>query len=82
MPVTGDDCPLDRGRAWAGGDGRHAAVAQWLLARDVPGDYRPAVGIRVAAHFSTSDQELDDAIVAIDDCLLTGVTANLPVGRA
>jgi kynureninase len=44
-------------------------VAQALLARDVIVDYRPGAGIRVAPHFYTSDDELDAAVVAIDEIL-------------
>jgi kynureninase len=47
-------------------------VAQELLARDIIVDYRPGAGIRVAPHFYTRDDELDGAVVAIDDILATG----------
>jgi kynureninase len=48
------------------------AVAQALLARDILVDYRPEAGIRVAPHFYTSDEELEHAVAAIDDSLVTG----------
>ena len=48
-------------------------VAQALLARDVIVDYRPGAGIRVAPHFYTSDEELDDVVGAIDEILAKGV---------
>jgi kynureninase len=44
-------------------------VAQALLARDIIVDYRPGAGIRVAPHFYTSDDELTDAVRAIDEIL-------------
>ena len=46
-------------------------VAQYLLARDIVVDYRPGAGIRVAPHFYTSDDELEMAVAAIDECLTT-----------
>jgi kynureninase len=47
-------------------------VAQFLLARDIVIDYRPGAGVRVGPHFYTSDEELDRAVEAIDECLATG----------
>jgi kynureninase len=47
-------------------------VAQALLARDIVVDYRPGAGIRVAPHFYTSDEELESAVLAIDEILATG----------
>jgi kynureninase len=47
-------------------------VAQYLLSRDVIVDYRAGAGIRVAPHFYTSDDELERAVGAIDECLATG----------
>ena len=47
-------------------------VSRWLLARDIVIDYRPGAGIRVAPHFYTSDDELEAAVAAIDECLTTG----------
>jgi kynureninase len=44
-------------------------VAQALLARGVIVDYRPGAGIRVAPHFYTTDDELDAAVLAIDEIL-------------
>jgi kynureninase len=46
-------------------------VAQALLARDIVIDYRPGAGIRVAPHFYTSDDELERAVLAIDEILAT-----------
>ena len=47
-------------------------VAQWLLARDIVGDYRPGGGIRVAPHFYTSDDEIEQVVAAIDESLAGG----------
>lgn len=47
-------------------------VAQALLARDIVIDYREGAGIRVAPHFYTSDDELERAVLAIDQVLATG----------
>ena len=44
-------------------------VAQALLARDVIVDYRPGAGIRVAPHFYTSDDEVEQVVASIDDIL-------------
>jgi len=46
-----------------------AEVAQALLARDVVIDYRPGAGIRLAPHFYTTDDEVERAVVEIDDIL-------------
>lgn len=47
-------------------------VSQLLLERDILVDYRPGVGIRVAPHFYTSDDELETVVATIDDALATG----------
>jgi len=47
-------------------------VAQCLLDRDILVDFRPGAGIRVAPHFYTRDDELEEAVSAIDDILATG----------
>jgi kynureninase len=47
-------------------------VAQCLLDRNIIIDYRPGAGIRVAPHFYTSDDELEEAVAAIDEILATG----------
>ncbi|HEU4641399.1 MAG TPA: aminotransferase class V-fold PLP-dependent enzyme [Gemmatimonadaceae bacterium] len=49
-----------------------AAVAQALLARDILIDYRPDAGIRVAPHFYTSDDEIDEAVEAIGEIVESG----------
>jgi kynureninase len=48
------------------------AVAQTLLAQNILVDYRPDAGIRIAPHFYTSDEELEQAVAAIDAALKTG----------
>ena len=47
-------------------------VAQTLLDRDILFDFRPGAGIRLAPHFYTRDEDLEEAVAAIDDILLTG----------
>jgi kynureninase len=47
-------------------------VAQCLLDRNILVDFRPGAGIRVAPHFYTRDEELEDAVAAIDEILATG----------
>ncbi len=47
-------------------------VAAELNARDVCCDYRPGAGIRMSPHFYTRDDELDAAVAAIREILLTG----------
>ncbi|HUF29657.1 MAG TPA: aminotransferase class V-fold PLP-dependent enzyme, partial [Gemmatimonadaceae bacterium] len=48
------------------------AVSQALLARDIVVDYRPDAGIRIAPHFYTSDDEIEQAVHAIDEILEKG----------
>jgi kynureninase len=40
-------------------------VARELARREVLVDYRPNAGIRIAPHFYTADEELDQAIAEI-----------------
>ena len=47
-------------------------VAQCLLDRNILVDFRPGAGIRIAPHFYTRDDELEDAVASIDDILATG----------
>ena len=47
-------------------------VAQFLLSRNVIVDYRVGAGIRVGPHFYTRDEELEECIGAIDECLASG----------
>lgn len=45
------------------------AVKRALAARDIITDYRPGAGLRMAPHFYTSDDEIENAILAIDEIL-------------
>ena len=47
-------------------------VAQTLLERNILVDFRPGAGIRIAPHFYTRDDELEEAVAAIDEILATG----------
>ena len=47
-------------------------VTQELLSRDFLVDYRVGAGIRVAPHFFTRDEEVDDVVGAISEILETG----------
>jgi kynureninase len=47
-------------------------VSKYLISQQIIVDYRVGAGIRVAPHFYTTDEELDQCVAAIDDCLATG----------
>ena len=47
-------------------------VAQELLARDILVDYRVGAGIRVAPHFFTRDDEVEDVVGSIAEIIETG----------
>ena len=47
-------------------------VAQELLARDILVDYRVGAGIRVAPHFFTRDDELDEIVGSIGEIIESG----------
>jgi kynureninase len=47
-------------------------VAQHLLSRNILVDYRVGAGIRIAPHFFTKEDELDEAIHEIDQALESG----------
>jgi kynureninase len=47
-------------------------VSRALLAREVIVDYRPGAGIRVAPHFYTSDEELEEAVGAMEEIVVSG----------
>ncbi|MGH7229760.1 MAG: aminotransferase class V-fold PLP-dependent enzyme [Nitrospiraceae bacterium] len=49
-----------------------AAVVHELARRNVLVDFRPGVGIRIAPHFYTTDEELDTTMNEIKDILKTG----------
>ncbi len=63
--------PAKRGGTVAVDVPHGAEVAQALLARDVIIDFRPGAGIRVAPHFYTSDDELEEVMCQVDDILAT-----------
>lgn len=44
-------------------------VSRELIARDIKIDYRENAGIRVAPHFYTTDDEVNQAMNAIDEIL-------------
>ena len=67
--VTAPREPARRGGTIAFDVPHAREVAQALLAREVIVDYRPGAGIRVAPHFYTTDEELADAVGAIDEIL-------------
>jgi kynureninase len=71
-PVRAPRDPARRGGTVAFDVPHGYEVAQELLSRDIVIDYRPGAGIRVAPHFYTSDEELDAAVLAIDEILETG----------
>ena len=48
-----------------------AAVVRELARRDILVDFRPGVGIRIAPHFYTADDEIDATMNAIQDILET-----------
>jgi kynureninase len=47
-------------------------VAQHLLSRNILVDYRVGAGIRIAPHFFTMEEELDEALFEIDKSLESG----------
>lgn len=47
-------------------------VAQCLIDRNILVDFRPGAGIRIAPHFYTRDEEVEEAVAAIDEILATG----------
>jgi len=57
-------------------------VSQYLLGRDVLVDYRPSAGIRIAPHFYTTDEELEEAMATIDETLTSGAWREFERQRA
>ncbi|MDQ6717825.1 MAG: aminotransferase class V-fold PLP-dependent enzyme, partial [Gemmatimonadota bacterium] len=47
-------------------------VTQFLLSRDILVDYRVGAGIRIAPHFFTREEEVDEAISSITTAIETG----------
>ena len=48
-------------------------VAQELLARDILVDYRVGAGIRIAPHFFTRDEEIDEVVGSVTEILESGI---------
>jgi kynureninase len=72
--ARGYRCTTPRDPARRGGtvalDVPHGAeVAQGLKARNILCDYRPGAGIRLSPHFYNRDDELDDAVAAVEAIL-------------
>jgi kynureninase len=57
-------------------------VARELLARNILIDYRPQAGIRISPHFYNADDEIQQAIEAIQDILDSGAWQKHAGGRA
>jgi kynureninase len=72
FPVTAPRDAARRGGTVAFGVPHAREVARALLAREVIVDYRPNAGIRVAPHFYTSDEEVEQVVEIIDDILARG----------
>ena len=64
--------PARRGGTVALDVAHGAEVAQGLQALDILCDYRPGAGIRLSPHFYNRDDELDDAIAAVEAILAWG----------
>jgi len=47
-------------------------VSLELNAEDIVCDYRPASGVRFSPHFYTTDEEIDDAFMVVDNILRSG----------
>ncbi len=47
-------------------------VSLELNAEDIVCDYRPASGVRFSPHFYTTDEEIEEAFVVVDDVLRSG----------
>ncbi len=61
--------PTRRGGTVALDVAHGAEVAQGLQALDILCDYRPGAGIRLSPHFYNRDDELDDAVAAVEAIL-------------
>lgn len=48
------------------------AISRWLAAKGILVDYRPGAGIRIAPHFYTRDDEIDQCVESIDSALASG----------
>jgi kynureninase len=70
--VTAPRDPSRRGGTVAFAVPHAYEVSRALLARDIIVDYRPDAGIRVAPHFYTSDEEVEEVVGAIGEILERG----------
>lgn len=70
--VTAPRDPARRGGTVAIDVPNAYGVSQALLAHDVIVDYRPNAGVRIAPHFYTTDEEIERALLMMDDILRTG----------
>lgn len=70
--VTAPGDPARRGGTVAIDVPNAYEVTQELLSRDILVDYRVGAGIRVAPHFFTRDDEVDQVVDSISDILETG----------
>ncbi len=70
--VTAPRAPERRGGTVAFDVPHAREVAQALLARETIVDYRPGAGIRVAPHFYSTDDEVEQVVGTIDEILATG----------
>lgn len=57
-------------------------ISRELLARNILVDYRPQAGIRLSPHFYNSDEELYQAVEAINEILADGSWRRHATGRA
>lgn len=57
-----------------------AEVSRALKAREILCDYRPGAGIRLSPHFYNHDDELEEAVAAIEDILERGIWNEYGVG--
>lgn len=48
------------------------AISRWLAATGILVDYRPGAGVRIAPHFYTRDDEIDQCVESIDSALTSG----------
>lgn len=48
------------------------AISRWLAAKNILVDYRPGAGVRIAPHFYTRDDEIEQCIESIDAALSSG----------
>ena len=57
-------------------------MSQYLLAQDIIVDFRPGAGIRIAPHFYTTDEEVEQVMTAMDEALESGAWKKHERGHA